>query len=355
MTTSSTPAKPFTSAALDACIGCGYCLPACPTYQITGDEASSPRGRINLMKAVQSGTIDVADPIAVEQSSQCLGCRACEPVCPAAVPYGLLIEEWRDAAWKHKPLKLRGLMAAVKWETPLRIGGVVRRVANQPDASAGEHLMLGCFERMLYPQLSQQVVDLYPHIAVSHKQGCCGALHAHNGDLEQGTELGTKLGNQLDGTIVTTSGGCAAHTAAVIGRDRIVEISEYLAANPPSNLTPIRRHGRTARIAIQDSCHLRNGLGVVDSIRQVVARVGDLVELQSAASCCGAAGSYSVLRPSDASAVFDRKHAEIEEADIDIIAVVNPGCYRQVTQQVRKRSGTEVKHLVELVHEAARH
>jgi glycolate oxidase iron-sulfur subunit len=65
---------------LRTCISCGFCLSACPTYQDTRNEASSPRGRINLMRALEAGTLGEDD--VREELSFCLGCRACEPVCP---------------------------------------------------------------------------------------------------------------------------------------------------------------------------------------------------------------------------------------------------------------------------------
>ena len=68
---------------LDRCISCGFCLPACPTYALTKDEGSSPRGRITLMRALETGKLDPDDARLREESSFCLGCRACEPVCPA--------------------------------------------------------------------------------------------------------------------------------------------------------------------------------------------------------------------------------------------------------------------------------
>ena len=91
----------FTPELLDRCISCGFCLPACPTYVRTGMEASSPRGRIDLMRAVETGELAIDDPTVQEESSFCLGCRACEPVCPAGVQYGALLEEWRDHAWRR--------------------------------------------------------------------------------------------------------------------------------------------------------------------------------------------------------------------------------------------------------------
>ena len=92
----------FTPELLDRCISCGFCLPACPTYALTGVETSSPRGRINLMRALETGVLTDDDPTVHEESSFCLGCRACEPVCPAGVQYGALLEEWRDHLWKGR-------------------------------------------------------------------------------------------------------------------------------------------------------------------------------------------------------------------------------------------------------------
>ncbi len=79
----------------EACVRCGLCLPACPTYLETLTETSGPRGRISLMKAVDEGELDLLSPGFVEQMSQCLDCRACQAVCPSGVPYGPMLEEMR--------------------------------------------------------------------------------------------------------------------------------------------------------------------------------------------------------------------------------------------------------------------
>ena len=201
--------------------------------------------------------------------------------------------------------------------------------------------MLGCFERALYPRVSRRARTLAPELAAPAGQGCCGALHAHNGELERGRELARELGERLEGTIVTTSGGCAAHLAAVLGRERVRELSEWLVVREGD----ARRRsgdgeglaGERPRIGLQDSCHLRNGLGVWREPRALIERAGEYVELPSAAACCGAAGTYALLRPEDSARVLDRHLDEIAAAELDVIVVVNPGCYRQLEQGVRRR------------------
>ncbi len=362
----------FTPELLDRCISCGFCLPACPTYALTGVETSSPRGRINLMRALETGVLTDDDPTVYEESSFCLGCRACESVCPAGVQYGELLEEWRDHLWNghRRPVQLWPMLWAV--DSPRRVSamGLVRRHAGHRSEAPGPvNLMLGCFERVLYPRVSRDARKLAPELAAPAAQGCCGALHAHNGELERGNELARELGEALPGTIVSTSGGCAAHLAGVLGRERVKEFSQWMierqriAMPKPS---PDRREafarnvpaaGKPAdgrlRIGLQDSCHLRNGLGVWREPRELIARVGEYVELSSAASCCGAAGSYSVVRPKDSARVLDPHLDEIAAADLDVLAVVNAGCYRQLQQGVKRRKlRTRVVHLAELLAES---
>ncbi|NJD17970.1 MAG: 4Fe-4S dicluster domain-containing protein, partial [Gemmatimonadetes bacterium] len=96
------------------CVHCGFCLAACPTYNRLGDEADSPRGRIHLMRAVVDGRLDAASDAFQTHIDRCLGCRACETVCPSGVEYGQLVELARDVAAKHRtPSLLTRLLLAV--------------------------------------------------------------------------------------------------------------------------------------------------------------------------------------------------------------------------------------------------
>jgi glycolate oxidase iron-sulfur subunit len=347
---------------LDRCISCGFCLPACPTYAVSQDEGSSPRGRITLMRALESGRLDTDDPRLREESSFCLGCRACEPVCPAGVQYGELLEEWRDHQWRgrRRPPLAQLLMMVAERTALLRALGVVRRhartVASTPPGAGpdGVSLMLGCFERGLYPRLSHTVRRLLPGIAVPARQGCCGALHGHNGQSERGRELARRLGEELPGVIVTTAGGCAAHLAGVLGRDRVHELSEHLARTGVAPTGELRVRGRRARVAIQDSCHLRNGLRVFAEPRELIAAVADFVPVPKDDSCCGSAGTYSLLRPKDSRRILDPKLDALEAADVDYVVAVNPGCLRQLHTGLRRRgSAVRAVHLADLLAAAA--
>jgi glycolate oxidase iron-sulfur subunit len=352
MTAAETSRGIFEPHLLDRCISCGFCLPACPTYAISVDEGSSPRGRITLMRALETGRLDQDDPRLRDESSFCLGCRACEPVCPAGVQYGELLEAWRDHQWRgrHRPPLAQLLMTAVSRTAFVRAMGLLRRHAKTSRRRADAYLMLGCFERALFPAVSQAARRLLPDLAAPADQGCCGALHAHNGESAHGRELARRLGEQLPGLIVTTAGGCVAHLAGVLGPERVRELSQHLVLSGTVPVGEVRVNDRRARVALQDSCHLRNGLGVYREPRELIAAVADFVAVPGDNSCCGSAGTYSLLRPRDSRRILDPKLDAFEAADVDYVVAVNPGCLRQLQNGLRRRrSPVRAVHLAELL------
>ncbi|MFP5348144.1 MAG: (Fe-S)-binding protein [Actinomycetes bacterium] len=345
----------FTPELLDQCISCGFCLPACPTYGLSKQEPSSPRGRISLMRALEAGTLAEDDPKLKDESEFCLGCRACEPVCPAGVQYGALLEEWRDHQWRglRRPFMARvlALLTSVP-DKAFEVQGLVRRYARTRGAVTPDkpHYLLGCVERGLFPSVSRSTLELVPEADAPADQGCCGALHAHNGESGRGARMAQRLGRRLPGTIVTTSGGCAAHLAHHLGPERVKEVSAYLVEKGYQAPGEVRVDGRRARVTLQDSCHLRNGLGVTVEPRSLLRQVADYVEIPGAGSCCGAAGTYSFVRPEDSKRVLEPKIRQIEEAGVDFVVAVNPGCLRQLQQGLRRaKSGVRAVHLVDLL------
>src|SRR2546421_166027 len=109
--------------ALDTCVHCGFCLQACPTFLATGDEADSPRGRIDLMRALEAGELASDDPALRLHLDRCLGCRGCEPVCPSGVGYGRGIEAARAmlATRRRPPALARAALRALTSPGPSRI------------------------------------------------------------------------------------------------------------------------------------------------------------------------------------------------------------------------------------------
>lgn len=345
------PDKVFSQELLDRCISCGYCLPVCPTYEITKDEASSPRGRINIMRAVQKNELSIFESL--EQSSYCLGCRACEVVCPAGVEYGHMLEEWRDASWqgKNRPILVRGLLLIASAKFLVRILGMFNLRNYRKQKNKDINLMLGCFERGLFPSVSKASANIFNQLSIDPSQGCCGALHAHNGELEKGRSLARELGKKLPGVILTTSGGCAAHLSDVIGKERVREVSQFIYENTIfDQLRPIHKNGKKVKIGLQDSCHLRNGLGIFKEPREILKKIGDYVEVPGASDCCGAAGSYSLVRPKDSKQIVSKKVAAIKQIELDYLVTVNPGCQRQMKSNIK--SGPKVVHIVELVQQS---
>jgi glycolate oxidase iron-sulfur subunit len=350
-------------------------LPArLPDVRADGVETSSPRGRIDLMRALETGVLPDDDPSstrsrrsawAAGRASRCARRRAVRRAARGVARPPVAPARRAERRRSSRPL----LWAATG---PWRCAMAGRSVARAPRAArerAAAHARL--LRAALFPAVSRARARLLPDVRVDPGQGCCGALHAHNGDLERGKALAEQLGRRLEGTIVTTSGGCAAHLAAVLGPERVRELSQHLgdpgdrphrpslklgrAVEPGPGPDPAgpaggTRGGGRRRIAVQDSCHLRNGLGVFRQPRRLVEQVGELVEVPSAAECCGAAGTYSILRPRDSQRILDDKLDELEAAGVDLVVAVNPGCLRQLqTGLRRRRSPIRAVHLAELL------
>ena len=87
---------------LSTCVGCGLCLPHCPTFRVTNEEALSPRGRIATIRSIQYEGLQIDKQVS-EILNTCVQCRGCEPACPSGVPYGRLIEAAKnEMAVQHR-------------------------------------------------------------------------------------------------------------------------------------------------------------------------------------------------------------------------------------------------------------
>ena len=376
-------------AGLDACVHCGFCLQACPTYLALEDENDSPRGRIVLMRALLDGSLPASDPDLRQHIDQCLGCRACETACPSGVPYGHLLEATRAtmrggraptfasrillAVFAHRPLMrfamaMARLLAATPIPTlllklPGRLGfGMAmlastdfpleraKYVAHGSGESGSAALLLGCVMEGLFTETNRATERVltrndYSMIAAP-SQGCCGALHAHAGELGAARRLAKrniaafeKSGAQY---IVTNSAGCGAmmkeyghlfsgdaewsQRASEVS-SRVRDVSELLAAAGPRSGGVI-----PFAVAYDAPCHLQHAQRITEAPLTVLRAIPgiELVPLDESDQCCGSAGIYNLLEPETSDAVLERKLDRIEASGAALVATGNPGCLMQI-------------------------
>jgi len=249
-----------------SCMRCGFCLPACPTYREMEVESASPRGRIALLRAVMDGDLDLLD--IGSKLDACLGCRACEPACPAGVQYGAILEQGRAALaavrpnpwpvrfayryllgsplgirlagwglWLYQRFGLRWLarrlrlverlggkgLAAMERAVPEAVSPWRRASWARPLPPTGEPRLkvgffTGCVAEILFFETNRSAIEVLTHlgceVALVPGQGCCGAVHGHAGehDLAVAQAKRNIAAFEQGGYdyIVNTAGGCGA-------------------------------------------------------------------------------------------------------------------------------------------------
>lgn len=416
-----------------ACVHCGLCLEACPTYVITGDENDSPRGRIYLMRAVKEGRLAV-DSLAFETHiDRCLGCRACESACPAGVEYGHLLEAARSeiARGKTKPTGVYRLFYfGLKhvWSRPgrlraaftlgrlMRDSGFARLLmrtgfargiskkfefglalldgssgalghdggtmpANQPPdvvaPAKGVPLMLftGCVTEGLFKRVNEATSRVLKvngcGVRAPDAQVCCGALHAHAGDLEGARTLARQnvdAFNENDAPVITNAGGCGAMLASyshLLADDdayaekakgfsaRVRDVGQQLEAIGFRNGV----YSGSDRTTYDASCHLLHGQHASASSMKMLWAIPDLnfAPLKDSDVCCGGAGVYNLLEPELSEQVLAEKIRNIEQSGATVVATGNPGCHMQIAAGAKLAGlNLQVCHPVELLDESYR-
>jgi glycolate oxidase iron-sulfur subunit len=406
-----------------ACIHCGLCLEACPTYALTGDENDSPRGRIYLMRARAEGRIGADSQALKKHLGRCLGCRACEAACPAGVEYGQLLEHGRAAVREAEPVpglagQLLNIALRYVWPHPQRLklffaGGRVMRDTGLARLCAK---IFGAFSprlRLAFALLAESQVPspksqvpspksqvqneeptvllfrgcvtegLFPHVnratervlqangcaaGAPDGQGCCGALHAHAGDLEGARKLARRniaaFGSGKE-SIVTNAGGCGAMLAGygyLLEHDaeyaekarrfsaRVHDVSQQLAG---SGLREVAANN-SETITYDASCHLLYGQKAgAEPVAMLRAAGVRLVPLPDSERCCGAAGVYNLLEVELSQKILAEKLGHVAATGATTLATGNPGCHLHLAAGAKiAGQNLRVCHPVELLDEA---
>jgi len=392
---------------VDRCVHCGLCLAYCPTFSELGTEMDSPRGRILLIKSLAEGRIALTDS-AIAHLDLCLGCRACETVCPSGVPYGQLIEAARAEIERQRPggplrrlfrwvnfslllpsprlLQLAAALALLPaslrhWEPLLPELPPAADRAPLPEVTAAQGarrgrvgLLTGCIQQAVFGPHNRATARVLARngleVVAPRAQACCGALHAHAGEHATALTLARRTIEafeqaQVEQIVVNTS-GCGAHMKAYgtlladdpAWRDRaarfaarVRDVSEILAEQPLRR--PLQPVART--VTYHDPCHVVHGQKIRTQPRTLLAQIPGLrvVELKEADWCCGSAGTYNLTQPEMATRLQERKVAHVQATGADAVVTANPGCIIQIAQGLAaKGSPIQVLHIVELLDQA---
>ncbi len=336
----------------DRCVQCGLCLPHCPTYRLDRQESESPRGRIAYARAVATGLLD---PTAAgdRHLDHCLGCRRCEPVCPAGVPYGELLVQARTAQAARRPRsaaerrilallrrpalldRLLGLYRLAAFLLPAAWRPLPRPPASAPagspvSAGAPTAIFIGCVARRYEGPTRVALLKLLDAAglaaALPSGQSCCGAAAAHAGDAATAAELGVANRGAFAGrdNVLCLASGCHDTLAGTLNGVATVEDPLALLDRLGDRLQfrPARR-----RIVLHLPCTQRSVVGSGPALRRLLARIPglDLVELPDT-GCCGAAGLHQVAEPERAAILRRPLLDALEASGATELLSANIGC-----------------------------
>lgn len=395
--------------AVETCVHCGFCLPACPTYRVLGEEMDSPRGRIVLMKQVLEGELTMPD--ALPYVDRCLGCLACVAACPSGVKYEELLVPFRTRAesggrsWVHRvrrTMALTALESAGRFRVAALAGRLARPFAGalpralrsmldllpaelpapvtlpsfvpaRPPRRARVALLAGCVQQALGPGINMATLRVLSangvEVVIPPRQGCCGALALHTGFGDRARRLARRtidaFPRDID-AVVTNAAGCGSalkeyghlfpageiKARAESFAAQVRDVSELLdalgAVTPPPLPEPIT-------LAYHDACHLAHAQGIRGAPRRLLAAIPNvqIAEVADGDICCGSAGMYNVEHPDVAGELGARKAQALVATGAAAAATGNIGCMVQLQAHlVRAGSRMEVLHTIEVLDRA---
>ena len=393
------------------CVHCGLCLAVCPTYLETGDENHSPRGRIYLMRRLQSGRAAL-DATTVQPVDTCLGCLACQPACPAIVNYADLLDHTRQHIEHHHrrtlfevflrrwliemvfphPWRMRlgltaarlvrrlglvkvlpGFMRKMVAMVPLEMNRQsipIRSPTTASETRGRVGFLTGCVQSVMFGGTNRTCVGLLNRagydVVTPTGQGCCGALYAHLGNLDEARACARRNIAAFEPLaldyVLTAGSGCgfalkeyghllrddpawAGRAAAFSSRVR--ELVELLPASSSGSGPP------RPLVTYHEACHLAHAQGIRQQPRAILKAVcGDrFVELPESDLCCGSAGSYNLTQPDMSDRLQRRKVANILKTGASIVVTTNPGCLLQIRTGLAAagRADIAVMHLADFL------
>lgn len=372
------------------CIRCGFCLESCPTFAISGNEAESPRGRIYLVRSMDEGVLEWSAENK-RPLDTCVGCRACETACPSGVKYGEILEQARDRFESRgigKP-GVRRLLSGVTIPGRLRLQLFVgkalglrrmpsilaRTIADEPQEAdlpqlarpvnwppldeaamppinGKVQLLRGCAMGVLFPDVHAATERLLRRVGYHTEriEGCCGALHAHNGQLSTARAMASSL--PATAVVITNSAGCGSWLKEAWSGTEVYDASEFLFACGLAEALEASAGLPGLRVAYHDACHLAHGQGVRVQPRALLSAIPgiELVPLEESDMCCGSGGIYNLSQPLRARKLLERKWSNIDESAASVVATGNPGCLAWIEQASREHGGkVRVVHTLSLL------